>query len=102
MFKAIGDFFARLFTTNIGDMNIVDILLALFFIWLGYCIIKKVLSFFRGVKRVGYNVTHYSRVKCSRTQCPSCGRTLDKCVCASNQGKSYRKRLRSYKKTRKG
>ena len=102
MFETIKNFFANLFFTNIGAMNVCDILLALLCVWVALRIIKKLLSIFRGAKKVGYNMTHYARVKCSRTQCPTCGRTLDRCVCVANQGKSYRKRLKAYKKARKG
>lgn len=102
MFSAIGNFFVRIFTSNIGAMSALDILAVLASVYLGYVILKKLWRIIKGAKKVSYNITHYARVRCSRTQCPTCGRTLDKCVCSSNQGKSYRKRLKSYKKTRKG
>jgi polyferredoxin len=35
--------------------------------------------------------------RASRTVCLHCGRTLDKCVCQSNKGLSFSKRLRKHK-----
>jgi hypothetical protein len=34
--------------------------------------------------------------RASRTVCLHCGRTLDKCVCPTNKGLSYSKRLRKH------
>lgn len=46
-------------------------------------------------KAVGSAALYISpRGRASRTVCIHCGRTLDKCVCQSNKGLSFSKRLR--------
>jgi hypothetical protein len=38
------------------------------------------------------------KARAAKITCNHCGRTLDKCVCASNKGVSNFKRIRKYKK----
>jgi hypothetical protein len=42
-----------------------------------------------------------AKAKCAAIQCPFCGKTLDRCVCAKNKNRSYGKRYRVYKKWKK-
>ena len=39
-----------------------------------------------------------AKTKCKKIQCRTCGRTLDKCTCAKNQGRGYIRRLALFSK----
>ena len=98
-------YFYALFNTPLGEMTFLNLLVAIAISAVIAYILFKVLfcfkSIIKGCKRVTYNTIHFSKIRCSKVQCPYCGRTLDKCNCAANQGLSYRKRIKRYKKTRK-
>ena len=51
-----------------------------------YLILVVLFSFFRGCGRVIATIFS-AKKRCSKVQCPHCGRTLDKCVCSSNAKK---------------
>ncbi len=98
-------YFYTLFNTSLSEMTFFKLLIAVLISVSACYILFKILFCFksigRGCKKIAYNTTHYSKIRCSKVQCPYCGRTLDKCNCVANQGLSYRKRIKRYKKTRK-
>ena len=46
----------------------------------------------------GWRKVFSAKLRCKKIQCPTCGRTLDACVCAKNKKLGYRARLRLYHK----
>ena len=98
-------YFYKIFCTSLSEMTFLNLLVAVILSLVMCYICLKLATCIKyitkGFRKFGYNVAHFSKVRCSRVQCPYCGRTLDKCNCAANQGLSYRKRIKRYKKTRK-
>lgn len=94
---------AGLLTLPLASWTYVDILLlaaitvALFFL-LKY-VLKILGAFFKILWKGIRNLS--AKKRCSRVQCPHCGRMLDKCVCESNKNKSYAYRLRKYRKEKR-
>jgi len=56
-----------------------------------------------GIKGIGRAFANgiSAKRKCSRIQCPHCGRTLDKCTCVENKHRGYMSRLFHYHKEHK-
>ena len=65
-----------------------------------YLLLVVLFSFFRGCGRL-IATLFSAKKRCSKVQCPHCGRTLDKCVCSSNVKNGYIKRLALYSKEKK-
>ena len=99
------EYLYSIFCTSLSEMTFLKLLVAIAISLVAGCfalyVIKVLKYIFKGTKKVAYNACHFSKIRCSRVQCPYCGRTLDKCNCTANQGLSYRKRIKRYKKTRK-
>lgn len=65
-----------------------------------YLLLVVLFNFFRGCGRL-IATLFSAKKRCSKVQCPHCGRTLDKCVCSSNTKNGYIKRLALYSKEKK-
>jgi hypothetical protein len=100
-----GSFWDIFTSTPVAEMTGIQILLLAGFLWLAISLVKALFKpAKRGVevaKNVGTAVVHPYRTMCAHETCLHCGRTLDKCVCASNKGVSYRKRLKKHRSEKK-
>ena len=104
IFEKIGGAWNELFTTPLGEMTALHLILlvvvcgALFIVikWLLKYLWKGIKGFFRGLKNIISAKEH-----CKKHVCSSCGRTLDKCQCAKYKDKSSISKLIAYNKERK-
>lgn len=89
-----------LFQEPLLSLNFMQLLaLALISILL-FFVVKYLLKFIKiALKFIAYLLGSISsKSRCKKHQCPHCGRTLDKCVCECNRGRSYTYRLNRYNK----
>ena len=52
----------------------------------------------KGIGKLFKKIFKTPKQKCAEIQCPFCGKMLDRCSCQKNNARTYRQRLRSYKK----
>jgi len=99
-----GNFISGLFTTPLSDMKAIELICLVLLCVAAFYIAKKVLKFVRAAfKLIGRGLRNIFSAKhrCSKIQCKTCGRTLDKCICAKNKNRSYVSRLYHYHKEEK-
>lgn len=92
----------NIFNTGLGELSApqIAILVGLSYAGLkaatvvGKASKKGAVAVGKAVRGAAFYVSPKGRA--SRTVCLHCGRTLDKCVCQSNKGLSYSKRLRKH------
>jgi len=93
------DFWNDLFQRPISELNFVHVIILIAIAFVGFKLLKFILKYLlKGLKAVGTAILGIfsPKAKCSKTLCRHCQRTLDKCVCNSNRGKSYFVRLYRY------
>ena len=98
------ELFRKIFESPITELNLLEIIIGVLTVYIAYLLIVRIVKpiingikyFFKFIK-----VSITSSEKCKKIQCTSCGRTLDKCVCLKNNGKSNFARLMLYKKEQK-
>lgn len=93
------DIFVRL---SIGEMNGFELALLVLFSYLGFLLLKKVAKWILTALKVIYHFTKNilsAKEKCKKIQCVKCGRTLDRCICPQNKGRSSIGKLIDYKKS---
>lgn len=94
----------EMLTKPISELNIIQLtvvvlimIAALFLLKKLFVLIGKILVYIGRALKIIFS----AKERCKKLQCTSCGRTLDKCVCQKNSGKSYIKRLYLYRKEEK-
>lgn len=104
LFNVIGDIFHKIFNLPLSDLTFIEFIIACALAVLLFLVIRKVVrcvrTFFRSLFKF-VKVHAAASEKCKKIQCTTCGRTLDKCVCQKNKGKSNFARLHAYKKEMK-
>lgn len=97
------DFILSLFNTPLAELTFWQILLALVLTGaagvLAFFLVKVLWIVLKGIGR-GLRAIFSAKHKCRKIQCPTCGRTLDKCQCEKNKKRGYLSRLYHYKKDR--
>ena len=100
----IFDYLRYLFFDPISNYNIFEFvitsIIVLAALYGAYRLIKLIfkglkLLFTDGKKKLSF------RGRCQNTQCPTCGRSLDRCVCVANRDLGYYQRWKRYKKLQK-
>lgn len=105
MFETIGNFLADIFVRiPLAEMNGFQlaflVLLSIAGVWLARKVLKYTKIAIVAVTTAIKN-TLSAKERCKKIQCVHCGRTLDRCTCAKNKGKSAVSRLILYKKEHK-
>lgn len=103
-FNTIGDFFRDLFASPLSDMTALQLVCLVLICIAGYFVAKKILKFVWAALKLigrGFRNIFSAKHRCSEVQCKTCGRTLDKCVCAKNKKRGYVSRLYHYHKEEK-
>ena len=99
--KWVGGLFKTFTETPIEELTCFKLLVIIVFCIISFYLLKYTLRFLVIGSKSCYkkirNKIKSSKEKCAKIQCPYCGRTLDKCVCTSNQKLSYKERLKAYK-----
>lgn len=92
--------------TNMMAMSAFDLILSIALGILGSVVIaltvyftvkliwKLCKLFWKGLRKI----FRTPKEKCAAIQCPFCGKMLDRCSCQKNYARTYRQRLRSYKR----
>lgn len=97
------EFILSLFNTPLAELTLARLLAGLaIFAAAGLVAIlalKLLWLIITGVGK-GIRAIFSAKHKCSKIQCPTCGRTLDKCQCEKNKKRGYLSRLYHYKKDR--
>lgn len=102
--EKIVELFKWLFLTPLQDHTITEAVIAAVVILLGLFLTWKILKYvFIGLKFIFRGIYNLFSIKsrCKKIQCPHCGRSLDRCVCPENRGKSNFKRLSRYQREKK-
>lgn len=103
MFQNFTNYWNDLFKRPILELNYVQVIILVIIAFLGYKLLKYLLKILKlGLKVTKRTVDKFSiKHRCERTQCRHCGRTLDKCVCASNKNHGYFYRYRHHRQETK-
>ena len=95
------EFFRQIFELPIGQLNMwqfgVMLLIIIALVALAVLLVIGIFKFLKTFFKILGNVFS-AKKRCAKVQCPHCGRTLDKCLCANNKRRSYISRLYHYKK----
>lgn len=97
----IWEFILSIYNTPIVEMTGWRICLLIGFSVLAFLLLKKILKYMLiTLKMIGtwFSYVFSPKKRCQRKQCPTCGRTLDKCICTRNQKRGYMSRLHHYKR----
>jgi hypothetical protein len=103
LFAIFGGFWERFTTESLMEMTPLELLIFVGFSFLAYKLAVLLLVRAKNgavvsARVVGKLLSHFSvKARASRTVCIHCGRTMDKCVCATNKGVSLGRRLRKQK-----
>ncbi len=99
-FSIFEGFWQKFTTESLVDMTPLELLI---FVGLSFAAYKLAVLLFAkassgavvSARVVGKALSHFSvKSRASRTSCIHCGRTIDKCVCATSKGLSLGRRLR--------
>lgn len=98
IFDLISDAWQDLFRTPLGEMTAIHLFLLAIIAIVAFYAIKYIWKFLKGGLKVsGKGLrTLTPKHRCSKVQCNTCGRTLDKCVCSKNRKRTYVGRLMNY------
>ena len=101
LFEIISSLFHKLFNSPLAELTFVELLVGAALFTLFGLIIWKLVKFLCSgishfVKFIRVSIT--AKEKCKNIQCTVCGRTLDKCACQKNKGKSDLAKLMAYKR----
>lgn len=98
------ELFHKIFNVSIAELTLIELLTGIAVVALIVILAYKLFKFiWSGIKHFArfVRVSIDAKEKCKHIQCTSCGRTLDKCVCQKNKGKSNFGRLMAYKKEKR-
>lgn len=102
--EVLTDLFHKIFNNPITDLTFIELVVSVALTVLFVLLVFKLANvIFKGLKFL-YNFIKANltaKEKCKHIQCTGCGRTLDKCVCQKNRGKSNFMRLVNYRKERR-